>query len=203
MATNDSGFLENLREVHGRTIFSLKLPDEYRDQLKNPIGQVYPTDTDNELVNLRKLLLSFYKQKRMIFTVGDVCSKNLVDWDIPPTIMISDGFSKRKPFTEDIEGTLVYQQYVASNQAATISTEAWDTLKKIIYRALTSSSDRFHLKITGEEDLLALPAILEAPLDSLLLYGQPDKGMVVHPITFESKNRVEDILSNFTVVYSE
>ena len=139
----------------------------------------------------------------MIFTVGDVCSKNLVDWDIPPTIMISDGFSKRKPFTENIEGTQVYQQFVASNQAATISTEAWDTLKKIIYLALSSSSDRSHLKITGEEDLLALPTIVEAPLESLLLYGQPDKGMVVHPITSESKKRVEDILSNFTVVYSD
>ena len=55
MATSESGFLENLREVHGRTIFSLKLPDEYRDQLKNPIGQVYPTDTDNELVKLEKV----------------------------------------------------------------------------------------------------------------------------------------------------
>ena len=33
--------------------------------------------------------------------------------------------------------------------------------------------------VDGEEDLLALPAIALAPLTSVILYGQPDEGLVI------------------------
>jgi uncharacterized protein (UPF0218 family) len=33
--------------------------------------------------------------------------------------------------------------------------------------------------VEGEEDLLALPSIVESPDNSLVLYGQPSQGLVV------------------------
>jgi len=41
--------------------------------------------------------------------------------------------------------------------------------------------------IKGEEDLLTLPAVLFAPLDSVVCYGQPGKGMVLVKVTEEKK----------------
>ena len=37
--------------------------------------------------------------------------------------------------------------------------------------------------VDGEEDLLALPAIFLAPINSLVLYGQPNQGFVLVKIT--------------------
>jgi hypothetical protein len=41
--------------------------------------------------------------------------------------------------------------------------------------------------IDGEEDLLALVAVLYAPEKSLVVYGQPNEGMVVVEVTKEKK----------------
>jgi len=43
--------------------------------------------------------------------------------------------------------------------------------------------------VTGEEDLLALPAIVLAPLGSVVLYGQYDKGVVINEVTEELKKK--------------
>ena len=51
--------------------------------------------------------------------------------------------------------------------------------------------------VKGEEDLLALPAILFAPLNSVVLYGQIDLGVVMVEVTEEKKKGVEEILKKF------
>jgi len=51
--------------------------------------------------------------------------------------------------------------------------------------------------IDGEEDLLTLPAILLAPLSSLVLYGQWDRGAVMVEVTEEMKNQVKKLLERF------
>ena len=51
--------------------------------------------------------------------------------------------------------------------------------------------------VKGEEDLLALPAILFAPLQSVVLYGQMDLGIVAVEVTEENKKEVEVILRKF------
>ena len=53
------------------------------------------------------------------------------------------------------------------------------------------------IKVKGEEDLLALPAILLAPLHSIMLYGQMDMGIVMVEVTEEKKKEVMEILKKF------
>ena len=53
------------------------------------------------------------------------------------------------------------------------------------------------IKIQGEEDLLALPAILLAPLGSVVIYGQKDLGVVVVEVTEEKKEEVKKIINLF------
>jgi len=48
--------------------------------------------------------------------------------------------------------------------------------------------------VEGEEDLLALPAVLEAPDQAFVIYGQPLQGIVVIVATASVKAEVEAII---------
>jgi len=54
------------------------------------------------------------------------------------------------------------------------------------------------LIIDGEEDLLTLPAILFAPLGSLVLYGHWQHGIIGVEITEEIKQAVKVIIGKFS-----
>ena len=51
----------------------------------------------------------------------------------------------------------------------------------------------------GEEDLLALAAVLFAPFGSMVVYGQPKQGIVVIDVTEDSKRRIHDIVERMEV----
>jgi GTP-dependent dephospho-CoA kinase len=53
------------------------------------------------------------------------------------------------------------------------------------------------IDVSGEEDLLAIPAILLAPLSSVVVYGQFDQGIVVAHVTEQNKKRVYDLFGKF------
>ncbi len=46
----------------------------------------------------------------------------------------------------------------------------------------------------GEEDLLVLPVCIHAPENAVVLYGQPNRGLVIVRITPEIRNKVETLL---------
>jgi len=54
--------------------------------------------------------------------------------------------------------------------------------------------------IKGEEDLLTLPAILLAPLGAIVIYGQKDVGAVVVEVTEEIKQKISNIINQFTML---
>ena len=53
------------------------------------------------------------------------------------------------------------------------------------------------IKVSGEEDLAVLPAVLLAPLNSLVLYGQPRKGIVVIKVTEKKKKEIKKVICQF------
>ena len=70
-----------------------------------------------------------------------------------------------------------------------ITDEAWLAIEKAMEHSL-----RTKIVVEGEEDLLTLVAILTVPEDSLVLYGQPRKGVVVVKATAEMKQKVQEIV---------
>jgi uncharacterized protein (UPF0218 family) len=48
--------------------------------------------------------------------------------------------------------------------------------------------------VEGEEDLLTLIAIMEAPNNSIIVYGQPYEGIVAVKVTQEKKTEISEIL---------
>ncbi|HMK82220.1 MAG TPA: DUF359 domain-containing protein, partial [Candidatus Bathyarchaeia archaeon] len=48
--------------------------------------------------------------------------------------------------------------------------------------------------VDGEEDLLVLVVIAVAPVGSLVVYGQPNEGIVLVNVTLAKKKEVVDLL---------
>ncbi len=84
----------------------------------------------------------------------------------------------------------------AVNNPGTLSPRVSQIFQKAVYDRLKTGS-RQVIVIRGEEDLTTLPAILFAPLHSVVLYGQMGLGVVAVEVTEEKKGEVEAILQKF------
>ncbi|OLE90712.1 MAG: hypothetical protein AUF79_09060 [Crenarchaeota archaeon 13_1_20CM_2_51_8] len=78
--------------------------------------------------------------------------------------------------------------YHVRNPAGVITLESWEAIKRAM------KDDDAVILVDGEEDLLALPSIVECPTNSLVLYGQPSQGLVVVDASPDVKNEASLIL---------
>ena len=65
--------------------------------------------------------------------------------------------------------------------------------------AAISQSENVTIFVDGEEDLVPIPLILMAPLGTILLYGQPNEGLIVREIDIPAKTRARRFLDSFVV----
>jgi len=75
------------------------------------------------------------------------------------------------------------------NPPGTITREALEAIQEAI-----KSKCSVKIIVEGEEDLLTLIAVLYAPENSLVVYGQPHEGIVMVKATQEKKEEVAEIL---------
>ncbi|MBI4009555.1 pantetheine-phosphate adenylyltransferase [Candidatus Roizmanbacteria bacterium] len=87
--------------------------------------------------------------------------------------------------------------HLTKNKASTINIAATERIKKSFNNFLKTQKKQL-IVIKGEEDLLALPAILFAPLGSLVLYGQWNLGVVMVEVIEKKKKEIERILKKFS-----
>ena len=50
--------------------------------------------------------------------------------------------------------------------------------------------------LTGEEDLLVIPVCIHAPDNAVVMYGQPNEGLVIVKITPEIRNKTQTLLDS-------
>jgi uncharacterized protein (UPF0218 family) len=67
---------------------------------------------------------------------------------------------------------------------------------RALRRALSTDNPTTIL-VDGEEDLVALPAIVAAPEGASVVYGQPDEGMVHVQVTDDHRTDMRDLLERF------
>ncbi|MBU27543.1 MAG: hypothetical protein CMO15_06090 [Thaumarchaeota archaeon] len=162
----------------------MKLPDSLRDQLKIPLGFLLPDDQVNK-ENIEKHLLG----SSYIIAVGDRTTEKMIDFGLIPSLQIIDGVEKReKREPPKFEGSI---ELNVNNPAAQITPQSIDVLK----RAFTLQPP-VRLMINGEEDLLVIPACIFAPENSIVLYGQPNQGLVIVKITPEIRNKTQRLLDS-------
>jgi GTP-dependent dephospho-CoA kinase len=130
-------------------------------------------------------IISQTRPKR-IAAVGDVVSRETLVAGIGVNLRILDHISMRKP--TDAFNLKVKKTYHVKNPAGVITLEAWDTIRRAM------KDEEALIVVEGEEDLLALPCIVESPSNSLILYGQPSQGLVVVTTTPSVRAETSEIL---------
>jgi len=162
------------------------LPDNLRDKLKKPIGNFFSDE---------KELLSFLKNEKYIVSVGDQVTYTLLKNNILPIFCVVDFKIKRgsySPVFKKLIKSFGKKTVKIKNPPAEISDELWDTIKDA-YNVLEKGSLR--IEVVGEEDMASLAAIYLAPSsDVTIIYGLPDKGVVVVKATDENKLKVKEVL---------
>jgi uncharacterized protein (UPF0218 family) len=161
----------------------VKLPDSLRDQLKIPLGILLPIGQDNK-ENIKKHL----SDNSYIITVGDRTTEKMIDFNLIPSLQIIDGLEKRQKREFPKLGNA--SELTIDNPPAEITLQSIEIIKK----AFTMNSP-VRLTVNGEEDLLVLPVCIHAPENSVVLYGQPNQGLVCVQITTEIRNKAQTLLN--------
>lgn len=166
----------------------LRLPEEKRPLLKRPLGQFFSNTT------LAAQRLRHLRPVRLI-AVGDFCAVKLLEAGLKPDVVVIDFNVMRGPAGAELKRTIeAFRATVVKvkNPAGTITQELREAFKV----------EKFPLKIIvdGEEDLATIPAVLSAPLGSLVVYGQPGEGLVLVEVTERKRLEFENLLKLFKFV---
>ncbi|MBD3191458.1 MAG: DUF359 domain-containing protein [Candidatus Heimdallarchaeota archaeon] len=190
----------------------LILPTSLRQELKAPLGQLI---TEQPTASLLSLIIK--EQPPLVILVGDYCVQDFLAAGGIPNLSIIDHKNLREPFEPVIIPNA--RKVTTNNPPASITVDAWRKIRKIIHQQLLmreSVSDQptkregrnqqatvtkvrtknpVVLFVEGEEDLLVLPAVLESPEETFVVYGQPHQGIVLIKVTDLIKEKFTRIIN--------
>ncbi|MBE6489020.1 MAG: DUF359 domain-containing protein [Methanosphaera stadtmanae] len=148
----------------------LRVPKSLRKDLKKPLGQLY--DSIDQITETLQKQLS---DDKLLIGIGDVTTRKLVEMNLTPQICMVDNLIERRPVQHNLDHTENIKK--VSNPPGTLT----EGLIQLIIESLETStqSNQIIIEVDGEEDLAVLPAILNAPMDTIILYGQPHEGIVL------------------------
>lgn len=183
----------------------MRLPDTYRDTFARPMGRLIPDDMVG--VDAIHQVLSGHDP---VVTVGDRTTERVLEYDIHIDIQIVDGIEQRKARTVPGDAHHIIR---CQNPTSCITSDAVSAIRQGYdiwkrhdrYRSDSESTSdirrrydarqSIRILVSGEEDLLLLPALILAPYDAVLLYGQPNEGLVVVYADDATKRRGEHLMS--------
>ncbi|MBS7643356.1 DUF359 domain-containing protein [Candidatus Bathyarchaeota archaeon] len=171
------------------TYKTLKLPSELRSILKRPIGRLLRGSPLQNASKLKKIISR--EEPTAVIAVGDSTARNLLAAEIPVNLFIIDCKIMRKPVEPFTLKNAVTIQ--AKNPPGMITAEAWKAIANAV-----NSTNKVIINVDGEEDLLTLTAILCAPNNAFVVYGQPHKGLVIVKTTSWKKRQVARIINLMT-----
>ncbi len=166
----------------------LTLPISLRETLRLPFGTVLQTLKNNKE----------FKDATCVITIGDIVTKTAIESIGQPAISIIDFKTQRNVIQNDsILNGLKKSALEISNRPGSINTEIVLLFQNAL-RVYFENRSNTVIVVEGEEDLLALPIMLLAPLGSIVLYGLQGKGAVKIVITEEKKREVQVLLEKFS-----
>jgi len=164
-----------------------RLPEEMRAGLAKPLGRLFKSQEISG-----PSFLATVKQAAFVVTVGDKVTETFGKVGRTPDVQIVDSMENRKP-RQPPEVSFV-ANYVADNPPATIT----DSAIKAIRDAFQGPKPA-RVLVVGEEDLLAIPAIVVAPDSASVFYGQPGQGIVLVKADKAAKERSGALLKRMGV----
>jgi len=160
------------------------LPDELKNVLKGYIGQLVDEPQ----------LLELLKNRKNIVSVGDKVTYTLLKHGITPNLCIVDFLLERKPYPEEMKALILKSRMAhlkVKNPPGTITDELWNAIKTVFQNL---QQGPVCIEVDGEEDLASLAAISLAPGGVTVIYGLPNKGVVVVDATTANKKKVKEVL---------
>jgi cytidyltransferase-like protein len=172
-------------DTSGRLI----LPDSLRPELVQPLGNILIGDAIGSSIEKHR--------SGIVVAVGDITTKTFLMAGVTPSLSIVDFQVERKPFPELDSRFVALNIFRVNIQSGPgfIAKEAVSVIKKWTMHP----EEKIVLAVSGEEDLLALPAIAYGPPGAVVYYGQPGRGLVEVIATQEKKDEVIALLDKFSV----
>ncbi|MCX6683819.1 MAG: GTP-dependent dephospho-CoA kinase family protein, partial [Methanoregula sp.] len=124
-----------------------------------------------------------------VYAVGDVVTHNLQKKGITPEIAVVDGYTMRLPCKKlpVFRGECIR----VKNPAGTVTDEL---IRALDYAVLHQPAT---IIVEGEEDLAVIPMVIAAEAGAVVLYGQPNEGVVVRTVTREAQETARHFLTHF------
>lgn len=161
------------------------LTPELRVKLKEPLGMLIRGSFVETMSRLEVLIKE--EKPPCVISVGDSVSRNLGKTQVRPKLSIIDNLAMRKAIQPL---SLAAEKIIrVRNPQATITDEAINAIQDSL-----KCDSSVNIIVDGEEDLLALIAVLYAPENTFVVYGQPYEGIVVVKATATKKEEVAAIL---------
>jgi uncharacterized protein (UPF0218 family) len=158
---------------------------ELRVKLKQPLGKLI---RGSFVETMRRFRDTVDKEKpQNIISVGDTVSRNLAKNHFLPKLSIIDNKCMRKRVSPTL--LAADKTVYVKNPQGTITEEAIGAIQDAL-----KGNQHVKMIVEGEEDLLTLIAIADAPEDSLVVYGQPYEGIVIVKVTPDKKAEAAKIL---------
>ncbi|MEM4734826.1 MAG: DUF359 domain-containing protein [Candidatus Thorarchaeota archaeon] len=167
-----------------------RLPESGRAVLATPKGELFHKRDGN--VEKRVVARLQEESPPKVIAVGDVTTSTLVAQGFVPDVCVVDGMTKRGRYDVRVPGA---PKFVVYNPAASIFPESWSVMDTALH-----SDSKCVILVEGEEDLLGFPAVILAPTGSVMLYGQPDAGIVYVPVSPENKSIARSLLDSMDVI---
>ncbi len=146
-----------------------------------PFAISIPRDPPDSIMIARELFNDF--KLSIIVTVGDVVSLNVTTYWRKPDLKVIDLNTRRGTFIQ--QGNIDGVVYRIRNERSTLSYGSFNVMRSAYADVL--SGNRVTIIVDGEEDLLAIPAVLEAPSNAGILYGLYTGYLVLIPAVNEYK----------------
>ena len=145
-----------------------------------PLGIAIGKEAPDSIIRVR----SEYENSFLI-TVGDVVTLNTIKYWRVPNLAFMDLKTRRTIGMGGAEAAGFDEVISIVNRPATLSIEVINVVRRAM--AIAMSGSRVLIQVDGEEDLLAIPAVLLAPRGSLVLYGLYTGYLIVIPVVDEYK----------------
>jgi hypothetical protein len=176
----------------GRAAAFMALSEKLRKRLSEPFGEVMPFDMAAEKLEQKKK--DDVSRPALLIAVGDQTIYNLLQIDLVPNIGIFDLHCQRKPVDMNLREYILTAASFSGepvrirNPAGTVQLD----LEKAVGHALQEKKG--WIWIEGEDDLAGLTVMAQAPVRTILLYGQPHQGVVWVEIDAKVKKEARDLL---------
>ena len=159
----------------------LTLLPQYRSHFSKPFGPIFS--------DMEEIYVAY--PDKIFCSVGDVVTEQLFCSKASWKVAIIDGYTKRERYVIDIPKDVVV--ITVDNPPGCISSMLITTVQE----AVSNVKKQTVIHVNGEEDLALLPLLLFAQTETVLLYGQPNEGIVTLVVNDTSRKLAHEYLQYF------